>query len=205
MTELKRDIEAMILSNNAAVAGNSTTARKSGGLGVFLYTNALHNGAGATAAHTAGAPTTAVTAGTNRTFTEALVKTAMQSVYNNSGEMPSVLSLTPAQKATFSGFAGIALNRFEVKKAQQAVIVGGADVYVSDFGQLTVVPNYVQTTSAPNDAFILNPDFAGVAYRQDFKSEELAKTGHTNKDLLSVEACLVVTSEKAHAKVANLS
>jgi len=205
MTELKRDIEASILSNNAAVAGNSTTARKSGGLGVFLYTNALHNGAGATAAHTAGAPTTAITAGTNRAFTEALVKTAMQSVYNNSGEMPSILSLTPAQKSTFSNFTGIALNRYEVKKSQQAVIIGGADVYMSDFGELTVVPNYVQTTSAPNDAFILNPDFAGIAYRQDFKSEELAKTGHTNKDLLSVEACLVVTSEKAHAKIANLT
>jgi len=205
MTELKRDIEASILSNNAAVAGNSTTARKSGGLGVFLYTNALHGGSGATAAHTAGAPTTANTAGTNRTFSEALLKTAMQSVYNNSGEMPSIISLTPSHKSVFSTFTGIALNRFEVKKAQQAVIIGGADVYMSDFGELTVVPNYVQTTSAANDAFILNPDFAGIAYRQDFKSEELAKTGHTNKDLLSVEACLVVTSEKAHAKIANLT
>lgn len=205
MTELKRDIEAMILSANAAVAGNSSTARKSGGLGVFLYTNALHNGAGATAAHTAGAPTTANTAGTNRAFTETLVKTAMQNVYNNSGEMPSLVSLTPSHKATFSGFTGIALNRFEVKKGAQATIIGGADVYVSDFGELTIVPNYVQTTSNPNAAFILNPDYAGIAYRQEFKTEELAKTGHTDKDLLSVECCLVVTSEKAHAKIDNLS
>ena len=38
MVELKRDIEAMVLSDNVAVAGNSTTARKSAGLGAMVYT-----------------------------------------------------------------------------------------------------------------------------------------------------------------------
>jgi hypothetical protein len=205
MTELKRDLEAALISNNAAVAGNSSTARKLGGLGVMLYSNALHNGAGATASHTSGAPTTAVTAGTNRTFTEALIKTAMQSVYTNSGEMPSFISMTPSHKGTFSGFSGIAVNRFQVQKGKQGVIVGGADVYMSDFGELTIVPNYVQTTAAPNDVYILNPDTYGVGYLQGFASTPLAKTGHTEKELCFVEATTVVTAEKANAKIANLT
>lgn len=204
-TELKRDIEAMVLSNNAAVAGNSTTARKSAGLGSFLFTNISSGATGSTPSHTSGAPTVAPTAGTARAFAEGQLKTVMQSVYTNSGDMPSLISLTPNHKTGFSAFAGIALNRFEVKKGNQATIIGGADVYMSDFGELTVVPNYVQATANNSTAFVLNPEYAGIAYRQDFKSEELAKTGHTDKDLLSVEACLVVTSERAHGKIADLT
>ena len=205
MTELKRDLEAAVLSINPAVAGNSTTARKLGGLGVMLYSNVSHNGAGATATHNSGAPTTANTAGTNRAFIETLVKTVMQSIYTNSGDMPSLVSLTPSHKATFSGFSGIAVNRFNVKKGEQGVIVGGADIYMSDFGELTIVPNYVQASANPNNVFILNPDYAGIAYLQSYKSEPLAKTGHTEKELCSVECTLVVTSEKAHGKVADLT
>lgn len=204
-SEIKRDAEAALLSTNPAVAGNSTTARKAGGLGVLIYTNALHGGAGATAAHTSGAPTTANTAGTNRAFTEALVKTAMQSVYTNSGEMPSLMSLTPSHKGTFSGFSGIAANRFNVKGGQQGVIVGGADVYMSDFGEITIVPNYVQTTAAANQVYILNPDELGVAYLTSYKSVALAKTGHTDKELVSAELTFVVTAEKAQAKIDNLT
>ena len=205
MVELKRDLEASVLSDNVAVAGNSSTARKSAGLGALLYTNISHGGAGATPAHTSGLATTAQTAGTNRAISEALLKTVLQSIYTNSGEMPSIISLTPNHKTLFSAFAGIAVNRFNVAKGKQGVIVGGADVYMSDFGELTVVPNYVQATANPNAAFILNPDYAGIAYLGGFKSEPLAKTGHTDKEMVSVEACLVVTSETAHGAIKNLT
>lgn len=204
MVELKRDIEAMVLSDNVAVAGNSTTARKSAGLGAMVYTNISHGGAGATPAHTSGLATTAQTPGTNRAFTETLLKTVLQSTYTASGEFPSLISLTPSHKGTFSAFAGIAVNRYQVAKGKQGVIVGGADVYMSDFGELTAVPNYVQATANANTAFILNPEYMGVAYLGGFKSEPLAKTGHTEKELVCAEACLVVTSETAQAAVKNL-
>ena len=206
MVELKRDVEAMVLSNNVAVQGNSTTARKSAGLGAMIYTNISHGGAGATPAHTSGLATTAQTAGTNRTFAEPLLKTNLQSIFSNSGEMPTIISLTPSHKGIFSTFTGIAQNRQDVKRGSQAVIVGGADVYMSDFGELTVVPNYVQTTANANTAFILNPEYAGIAYLGGgFGSEPLAKTGHTDKELVSAEACLVVTSETAHGAIKNLT
>jgi hypothetical protein len=205
MVELKRDMEAMVLSDNIAVQGSSSVARKSSGLGAMLSSNVSHGGAGATPAHTTGLATVAQTAGTNRALTEPLLKTVLQSIYTNSGEMPTVISLTPSHKGAFSAFTGIAVNRFNVAKGKQGVIVGGADVYMSDFGELTVVPNYVQTTANANTAFILNPDYAGIAYLGGFKSEPLAKTGHTTKELVSVEACLVVTSETAHGKIANLT
>lgn len=205
MVELKRDIEAMVLSDNVAVAGNSTTARKSAGLGAMVYTNISHGGAGATPAHTSGLATTAQTAGTNRAFTETLLKTVLQATYTASGEFPSLISLTPSHKGTFSAFAGIAVNRYQVAKGKQGVIVGGADVYMSDFGELTAVPNYVQATANATTAFVLNPEYMGIAYLGGFKSEPLAKTGHTEKELVSAEACLVVTSETAQAAIKNLT
>lgn len=202
--ELKRDIEAMLTSNNAAVAGNSSTARKSGGIGTMIYTNTSHGAGGSTATHSSGAPTTAPTAGTARAFAEAQLKAVMQSIYTNSGEMPSMVSLTPSHKAGFSAFTGIAQNRRETGK-KQAVIIGGADVYVSDFGDLTIVPNYVQATSSPNTVLILNPEHYGVAFFQDFKTEPLAKTGHTDKEMVSAEVIAVVTSQTAQGKVADLT
>lgn len=205
MKELKRDVEAMILSNSAAVAGNSTTARRSAGLGAMLFTNTSHGVGGSTPSHTSGLAAVAPTAGTARAFAEAQLKTVMQSIYTNSGEMPSIISLTPSHKAAFSAFTGIALNRFNVGKGKQATIIGGADVYVSDFGELTVVPNYVQATANSSTAFILNPEAAGVAYLQEFQSTPLAKTGHTEKELVFCEATLVVTSESSHGKISDLS
>ena len=204
--ELKRDVEAMITSNNAAVAGNDTTARKSGGLGVFIYTNTSHGVGGSTVSHTSSAPTTGPTGGTPRAFAESQLKTVMQSVYTNSGEMPTMVSMTPAHKSGFSAFSGIASTRYNMpRKGGQAVIVGGADMYLSDFGELTVVPNYVQATSNTDTVFILNPETYGVAYLQGWNSVPLAKTGHTDKEMVSAEVCLVVTSQAANGKVADLS
>jgi len=205
MVEIKRDVEAMTLSDNVAVQGNSTTARKSAGLGAMIFTNVSHGGAGATPAHNSGLATAAQTAGTNRAFTETLLRTVLQSIYTNSGEFATLISLTPSHKGTFSGFAGIAVNRYQVPKGQQGVIVGGADVYMSDFGELTVVPNYVQATANANTAFVLNPEMAGIGYLGGYKSEPLAKTGHTDKELVSVEANLIVTAERAHGAVKNLT
>lgn len=203
--ELKRDIEAMLISNNAAVAGNSTTARKSAGLGAMIFTNISSGVGGSTPSHTSGAATTAPTAGTNRAFTETLLKDVLKSVATNSGEQPSMVSVTPSHKQVFSGFAGIAVNRYQVQKGKQGVIVGGADVYVGDFGELTIVPNYVQATANANVALILNTEHYGVAFLQGFKTEPLAKTGHTDKEMVSAEVCAVVTSEKALGKVADLT
>lgn len=205
MVELKRDVEAMTLSDNVAVQGNSTTARKSAGLGALVFTNVSHGGTGATPAHNSGLATTAQTAGTNRAFTETLLKGVLQSIFTNSGEFATLISLTPSHKGTFSGFAGIATNRYQVPKGQQGVIVGGADVYMSDFGELTVVPNYVQATANASTAFVLTPEMAGIGYLGGYKSEPLAKTGHTTKELVSVEATLVVTAERSHGAVKNLT
>lgn len=203
--ELKRDIEAMLLSSSAAVAGSSTVARRSAGLGAMIFTNVSHGATGSTAAHNSGAATVAPTAGTARAFSEALLKTVLASVYTNSGDQPDFVSVTPSHKQAFSAFVGIAVNRWNVNKGQQGVIVGGADVYVGDFGELTIVPNYVQATANSSVALVLNKEQYGIAYLQGLKSEALAKTGHSAQEMVSVECCAVALSERALGKVADLT
>lgn len=203
MLELKRDIEAMVLSNNAAVAPTTSVAGKSAGLGVQSYANALHNGAGATASWTSGAPTTAVTAGTNRAFTEALLKTACQNVFTNSGGVASMVVMSPSHKATFSAFTGIAQNRLDVKGKNQGTIIGAADVYVSDFGALEIVPHYLM--AGATDVHLLNTDYIDLAVLDGFKTEELAKTGDSDKIQIITDCGLAVRAPKAIAKISNLT
>lgn len=204
--ELQRDMEAALLSSNPAVAGSAGVAPKAGGLGVLIYTNTLHNGTGATAAHNSGAPTTAVTAGTPRTFTETLLKTAVQTTYTNSGAVPPMVVMSPNHKTLFSAFTGIAANRFEVKgkgKDTQGAVVGGADVYLSDFGKLEIVPHYLMAGST--NVYGLNPEYGDAVYLRGFSSSPLAKTGDSVKEQVLVDATFRLTSEVANFKIADLT
>ena len=206
MLELKRNIEAMIVSpTQVAIAATTSVAGQSGGLGVQLVSNPLHNGAGATPAWTAGAPTAAITAGTNRAFTKALLDTACQNIYTTSGQFAEMLVVSPAHKTTFSGFASVAQNRIDVKngKSAQATIVGGAEVYLSDFGGLTVVPHYLMAGS--DTAYVLNSDYIDLAFLDGFKTTDLAKTGDSDKVLITADCCLAVRANTAQAKITNLT
>lgn len=204
MMEIKRDIEAMVLSNNAAVAALTATAPKSGGLGVQNYLNTSHGGAGATTAWTAGAPTVAVTAGTNRTFTEALLKTMTQTVYNASGFVPPQIVMSASHKGTFSTFTGVGnVNRVNLGKKEQAKIIGGADVYMSDFGAIEVIPHYLM--SGFTDVHLINPEYADIVFLDGFATEELGKTGDSQRFLITADCCLAVRSSRAFGKIANLT
>jgi len=203
MLEMKRDMEASVLSNNAAVAGNSTTASKSAGLGVQNYANTSHGAGGSTVAWTSGAPTTAPTAGTARAFTEALLKTVVLATYISSGEVPRMCVMSPAHKTVFSGFTGIATSRYQVGKKEQARIIGGADVYMSDFGELEIVPHYLM--SGATDVYLINTEYGELCFLDGFRTEEMGKTGDNEKALIIADVTLAIRAPKAFAKIADLS
>lgn len=203
MLEIKRDIEKMVVSSNPAVVAGAAQAPKSAGLGVQLYTNTSHNGLGATTSWTTGQPTTAVTAGTNRTFTEALVKTVCQSIYAASGQFVEQMVMSPSHKATFSGFTGIATNRSDVARGKQAVITGAADVYVSDFGAISIIPHYLMVGA--NEVYLLNSDYIDMAFLDGFQTAPLAKTGDSDRALITADCCLAVRASTANGKIDDLT
>ena len=196
--ELRRDIEATLTDNNAQVAGNSSTARETGGLGAWIATN---ENVGTGGGLTTGDGTTARTDGTQRDFTEAMLKDAMQQAFTSGGQ-PSILMVGPHNKTVVSGFAGIAAQRYQAPSDSPTTIIGAADVYLSDFGTLSVTANRF---SRERDAWLLDPEYASVCYLRPIQQVELAKTGDAEKRMVLAEFGLKVTNEAAHAVVADLN
>ena len=201
-SEIKRDMEVSVLSNQIAANGDSTTARKLGGLQAWLATN--YDGGTNGVAGASG--TTARTNGTNRTFTEDILKTVVKKVYAAGGN-PKVLMVNPAHKQVVSAFAGIAAQRFMAPANEPTTIIGAADVYLSDFGTVSVVPNrfMTSTNSCDDTAFVLDPDMAAVAYLRPFQTNELAVTGDNESTQLLCEYTLEVKNEAAHGIIADLT
>jgi hypothetical protein len=196
--ELKRDIEATLTDNNAQVAGNSSTARETGGLGAWIATNESVGTGGGLAT---GNGTTARTDGTQRDFTEAMLKDAMQQAFVSGGQ-PTILMVGPHNKTVVSGFAGIAAQRYMAPSDSPTTIIGAADVYMSDFGTLNVVANRF---SRERDAWLLDPEYASVCYLRPIQNVELSKTGDASKSMVIAEFGLKVLNEAAHAVVADLN
>ena len=195
--EIKRDLETILLSNQARSAGSSTTARKLGSVLSWLVTNVDKASDGSNPS-TAGAATR--TDGTTRTFTETLLKNVVASVFTAGGN-PKVLMVGPSGKQKVSSFAGIAVNRYQITKPEQGVIIGAADIYQSDFGQMAIVPNRFMRS---RDALVIDPEYASLAYLRPFQTNDLAQTGDSANTQLLAEVTLEMKNEAGHGIIADL-
>ena len=195
--ELKRDIEAVLLDNNAREAGNSTTPPETAGLPSWVVSNIDEAG---DATNATGDGTDARVDGTQRAFTEAMVTSIMQQAWTAGGN-PSIVMTGPFNKVAASSFQGIAETRVAGGDSP-TTIIGAADVYVSDFGNLTFVPNRFQRE---RDAFFLDPEYAAVCYLRPIQQVELAKTGDAEKRMIIAEFGLKVMNEEAHGAAYDLT
>ena len=213
--ELKRNVEkAALLNGVGAVVGSSGTARVTAGLPGWLYTNQVSTAVTAPSYRGSSTPTGADKVwknfGTPTAFTEAMLQSVMQQAFTSGGE-PSMLMVSPYNKTVVSAFTGIAGSRYNVDGAEPSVIIGAADIYVSDFGNLSVVPNRFFTTvkdagsAAMNDwAFLIDPDEVKIATLRPYTIEALAKTGDADKRMALTEWGLQVNNEAAHGIVAGI-
>jgi hypothetical protein len=201
--ELKRDMCSAMLSNQAATAGSTSAARKTGALLAFLKTNTNEGTGGGDPSYTTvpDAARTDATTTNLRSFSETLLKDVIQKVWTEGGE-PSIVMAGPVNKQNLSKMAGIASQRFNATGAKPSTIIGAADIYVSDFGNVSIVANRFQRE---RDVFVLDPQYASVAYLRPFQTVELAKTGDAEKRMLLVEWGLKVNNEKAHGAVYDLN
>jgi len=201
--EIKRDIEKNALDNVGAVAGNSTTAPKTGTMGATIGsidgTNVSMGGSGTN-------PTDALlftdprNDGTQRAATEALLKVVLSGVWVNGGS-PDTIMVGPFNKSVFSGFAGIATKTYFQEAARPAAIIGSADVYVGEFGTYSIVPNRFQRD---RDAWVLDFEYIDIVYLRPFRVEELAKTGDAEKRMLLAEWGLKVKTDFSQGLLADL-
>jgi hypothetical protein len=197
-SEIKRDIEAILFANQGKAAGSSSTARKMGTMLSWLKSNTSFDATSGADPTTAGTSTR--TDGNVRTFTETILKEIIREAYINGGN-PKVMYVSPIGKQKTSTFAGIAAQRYQAPSDAPTTIIGAADVYLSDFGSISVVPDRFMRT---RDAIVVDPEYAALAYLRPFQTIELAKTGDSEKTQLIAELTLEMRNEAAHGIAADL-
>jgi len=196
--ELKRDMESILLSNQAKVTGDTTTARKLGSILSWIATNDSLDSGGSSPSPVDG--TDARNDGTQRAFTEAQLKSVFQLIWTEGGK-PDVIMAGGFNKQVFSTFTGRATPMEDTKSKK---IVASVDAYESDFGTVKVVANRFQRT---RDVLVLQMDMWKVAYMNGRKmvSIPLAITGDSRRRQILSEYTLEACNEKASGGVFDLT
>jgi hypothetical protein len=203
--ELKRDIEFALVQNQVSSAGSSTTARSSAGIEVMITNRQLgtNNTTGTTPGYASGV-WGAVTDGTAATMVETDLTSALELAWTDGGDVDTIMVGAALKRriATFAGasaYAGVSVNQ---GRSAQAVIVGGVDLYISDFGEHKVKLNRYMRTGT---VLCLDSEYISMAVLRPINFEERAKTGDATRGELLTEFCLVAGAPDSHAKVQAVS
>jgi hypothetical protein len=217
--ELKNDLEAALCQNNAGTAGAAASAAlmasleswlafKGGQAGSIKTANGTSVGTG-TSQTTPGFTTAngvPVTAPTDSTVagsvTETTLKTCIADTWDAGGNPTNIVCGALVKQKISGAFSGIATRFREVNSGQRAQIIGGADLYVSDFGEHKIMASHFVRSRT---LFGIDPRYIGVAYLQPFSQMELARTGHAEKRMIRVNATLVLQNPFAHFKIADIN
>jgi hypothetical protein len=192
---LRKDMEAILLGNTGQNAGNTTTARTLRSFNAWINANGSRGATGVDSTASTAASTDA-TAGDLRAFSETLLKDAILDAFTDGGE-PSLVLVSPTNKQVFSGFSGRSLSKSEIPSNQ---VLGAASIYVSDFGDLKVVPS---RTQRGRDVYVVDTDKVAVSYLRAFEPQELGRVGDAvTRDLIS-EYTLEMRAPDAHAMIAD--
>jgi hypothetical protein len=211
--ELKRDMEAQLLSNLPSVEGTDTVEGQSAGAGAMFETNVLNGTAGGFSAGIYSAPSPAAAAG----LTEAMVRDAGEMAYLEGGN-PRILMSTPKMirqisEYLFTASARVATmmsNRDSASEGsygkQGVTAIGAVNTFVSDFDTFELTPNRIQQpydnggTDCVN-IYLFDPDYWAVSYLQGIETDPLAKTGLADNRLMSVDYTNLALQEKSSAVI----
>jgi len=205
--ELRRDVEAQMCTHQASLAGDGTsTANISAGLGAQLKTNIS---LGATGSAGGFNTTTGLFVepdpGTKRALSETTMRNVLQSIYENGGNTSVIMARPTVIRALstymFGTTAKIATLTSDNKQSGGAMTAyGSVNVFVTDFGQtLEMRDNRLQPTddTATSTMYFLDSAHLQQSMLRGYTVEPLAKTGLSEKRLMSVQYTLKVMNEKS--------
>lgn len=198
MMEVKKDIEFGVLQNTTAIAAAAGTAPQSRGFLGFVATNTSKGAAGVDPNPLTN---TAPTDGTQRTFTETLLKDALKLMFDNgSPDMDNIYALIPsAQRTTFDTFLA-GQTRFD--KAEDKTLTATLEVYIGPFGRVKAV-NARHMRS--REVFLINREYAKLGTLRKMSSTPIGVRGDAKERLVNCEWTLIVNNEKAHGAVRDLT
>lgn len=201
LKELKRDMEhGLVGLSNAKVAGASGTEREYASVQSWIATNTVFQTGGAPAgADPTGDGTDVPTDdGTPVAFTEAMLETAIDAAWNAGADVTMILAGS-FNKRAITGFTG---NATRYKDADDRSVVNAVDVYVSDYGEMQVVPDrYLRG----RDVIGVDPDFWSLQFLRPVQSRELAKTGDNITQQIITEYTLAALNEASSFIIRDLT
>ena len=175
--ELKRDIEATLLSAQAKNSGSGGVARRLQGAEAFITTN--------------------VTDLASVAMTEGDFRAAMQEIFVAGGDLKKVIVSPTTKTAISNTFDGASQKQ---QDAAKKTVHNATDIYVGDFGTVDIIPSlYVTSTSL----LFVDPDKWALAVLRKMKTEDLAKTADSDRKALVTELTLVSKNEKGNGKITN--
>ena len=175
--ELKIDMEMMLLlAAQAPAAGSTGVARATGSVGNWITTNAV----------------------VGTVVSEDDIKTVMEECWE-AGASPDILMCDGVVKQAISALSqSVSELRTAANDKSPAYVVAAIDVYVSDFGNLKIVPNRLMPAET---AYFLDYAFWDVTYLRPFMTHDIARTGDSEAQMLIVEYGLRSKNEAANGKV----
>lgn len=196
--ELRRDMEAIMFATNQAYSSSSPRTLRS--FEAWIRTNTSRGSGGANPADPNVTAGTTATDGTQRAFTETMLKDAMKTAFSN-GAKPSRLFVGPSAKGVISGFTGRAGQTIDIDRR---MVSNNVTQYDSDFGVLAVTPHpYLR--SSGRTVLGIDPSMLKVSYLRKFKSYPLGRVGDGETREILSEYTLEVRNEKAHFVIADLT
>ena len=225
--ELRRNVEASVLSNNASVIGTDVVAGQSAGMAAWLTTADVDGNAAANQNVILGALgavggwddtstdqlVAAATPGTATALTESNVRIVSESIYNNGGEA-RVAMMTPKVKTLFSAFlftdaARIAsmINDDPGGSSRERKAQGSVDLYISDFSALQLIPNRMQPIAGAADEsnlFLFDFSMLEMSFLQGYNVIPLAKTDLSSDSFISVDYTLVVKNWESSGYIGDI-
>ena len=196
MKELKRDVEAALLENNAYVAGNDTTARECAGAQAYIKSN-ISKASDATAP--TGDGSDGHTDGTARALQESFMEAALALSWTSGGN-PTLGVCNAFQKRKIAAFSGSSSKTSDgdIKK-----VVNSVDIYIDPLGNEI---RFMPCRQCPTDViYMFDTDHVKFSPLRDFDTAELAKTGDSIRKQILVEYTLEMCNEAAHAAVYDLT
>ena len=199
--EMKRDMEFMLLEGTVKSAGSSGAARNTACFSTWIGTTDVAT-SNVVAASTGGGltnngssspvvgpdgTTEAGTGGADTAITIALVNNVAERIWNLGGT-PDTILCDGTVKGTISsstvGGAVVAEPRANHGGSGPITAVNAVDVLVTDFGTFKVVPDRHIPATQVN---FIDFDLWSVDYLRPFRTETLAKSGDSVKQLLIAE------------------
>lgn len=203
MRELKNDMEWAIVRGEGSAAGDVASARVSAGMESWMSTNQSRNGtktAGTVTGFSSGIVASCAVA-TETAMSEGVLKSSIASAWAQGGDARVILTNT-STKSVVDGFTGVVTRNVDISRAQQATIIGAANLYVSSYGTHTVV---VHRHIRAGTMLGVDPDFWSIAFLDAPFMEKLAKTGDGEKYQMIAEWTLVARNEASSFRITGIA